>query len=199
MPIVTLTYKQLAPYVEGHWKNSAYASSPQRSWDSWKDPHRETLRLAVSCTGAKSLYELGCATGPNLNLLREWCPSLRLGGCDIRQEYVDWALEKGFEVETSALPKKVSTEWEVALSCYTMAYVHAETVLAQLKAVEGQHLILMEPHGSGEVLQQGENSIPRWYHDWPKLFALSGWVMAWRWPIIPSADDLRAVVVARRG
>lgn len=170
----------------------------QKAWDSWDNHHRTTLPTAVRNTGGESLYELGCGPGPNLRLLRAEFPSMPLGGCDINARLTRWATEHlGTPIECAPLPVKIGPEWEITLSCYTLAYCPRDVVVEQLASTDSQHLILMEPWGNGEVKQKGEESVPRFYHAWHKLLPDTGWSIMWRWPIA-YIDDLQVLTVASR-
>src|SRR5439155_1828386 len=106
-----------------------------------------TLATAVRVTEAESLYEIGCGSGPNLRLLREALRNLTLGGCDVRQEYVDFAYAHGLNVDCHALPYEVPAEWDATLSCYAMAYLDPTEVREQLGSIKSRSLIFMEPEG----------------------------------------------------
>lgn len=171
---------------------------PQRSWGSWDLPHRETLPQAVHGLYGKAVYEIGCGAGPNLRLLREKLPEVRLGGSDLNPGYVKWAREHlGLPITVQGLPQDVGPEWDITLSGYTMAYCPPDVVAQQLERIESQHLILMEPWGKGECVATGVAAIPTWYHDWRRLTGDTGWSMEWRWPIA-QRNDLNSLTIFRR-
>lgn len=188
----------LSTLVANHWALSESIASPERGWESWQAEHRQVIPMAVEKLGIKSLYEIGCGSGPNLRLLTSRLPWLQVAGCDIRDEYVTFAQKRGLLVDVLALPG-VITGYDAVLSCYMMAYLDPEQVEGQLRAIRCPWLLLMEPStkDSKEVLWRSNNSIPRWYHDWETLLANTGWVTEGLWPLKPVVDSLRFLRFAR--
>ena len=106
----------------------------------------------------------------------------------------------GVPVTIQSLPVDVGPEWDVTLSCYTLAYCPPNVVAQQLERIESEYLILLEPWGTGYCLQTSPIAPPHWYHDWRLLTGDTGWRMEWRWPL-PQRNELNSLTIfqQRRG
>ena len=179
-------------------------------WAKWQDEHRvmglTALRLLSPVT---SVYELGCGSGPNLRLLKEYWPvPLVLGGSEPSPGLAAWASEHlGIHIDQLALPGVPEDPWDVILTCYALAYVEPEDVLATFAALKARALVILEPNGAIQgapagLMQMTEDGhpvgVPEWHHDYPALLAESGWRMTWRWPMSRRVHGLNAVLIAER-
>ena len=183
-------------------------SSAAQMWESWQAPHREHLLHALGpLPPLRSLYEVGCGSGPNLRLIKEqYKHPITLGGADPSPGMAAWASEHlGIPIQTQALPDLPEEPWDAVISCYAFAYVEPEDVV---KALEGlrkiaKYLVIFEPNAhmypyEEPGLYSRGGALPEWAHDYPALLHDTGWLTLWRWPYIPPKDGLNAMIVARQ-
>ena len=178
--------------------------NPETMWESWKDPHRDTVLLALSCVPAfQNVYELGCGAGPNLRAIQARWPQIRLGGSEPNPGLAAWASEHlGIIIDRWALPDVSEAPWDVTLSCYAMAYVDEGTVTEVLRRIESPSLVLIEP--TAQVPPFGApglytgHAMPCYVHDYISLAAAQGWRPVWRWPILPHYQGLNTVLILER-
>lgn len=188
-------------------------ASVGKMWDSWAMPHRDHVLGALTLLSpVSSVYELGCGSGPNLRRIREFAPSVALGGAEPCEALAAWAEQRlGIVVDRTVLPEVTNgVPWDVVLSCYTLAYLDTPDVMAVLRTLRSRGhraLVLLEPDARGDmeglgVMQQGPDehgrtlvSMPIWLHDYFTLLPAAGWTLRWRWPITP-VGALRVAVVA---
>lgn len=177
---------------------------PKTMWESWKDPHRDKVLLALSCLPEfKSLYELGCGSGPNLRAIQSRRPGITLGGSEPNPGLAAWASEHlGVSIDRWALPDIPDSPWDVTLSCYAMAYVDVPTVTQVLTQVTSPHFVIIEPTAyvlpfETAGLYTG-HAMPCYVHDYQGLAESQGWRTLWRWPIVPHYQGLNAVLILER-
>ena len=175
----------------------------QKMWDSYRDPHRQQLLVALSLLGyVDTLHELGCGSGPNLRLVREVFPKIQLFGSEPNAELREFA-ERNFLVTASQLPDVDVSSCDVVLSMYTLAYVKdAKVVLEKLWDNANRLLVLIEPMAGIDPfekpgLYQG-HAMPSYVHDYVGLAETIGWRVLWRWPIIPHHQGLNCVLILSR-
>jgi trans-aconitate methyltransferase len=179
-------------------------------WSKWQDEHRVMGLMALKLLQpVTSVYELGCGSGPNLRLLKEYWPvPLVLGGSEPSPGLAAWASEHlGIHIDQSALPEVPEDSWDVVLTCYALAYVEPEDVLATFAALKARAMVILEPNGAVQgapaglmQMTDGGNpvGVPEWHHDYPSLLAETGWRMTWRWPMTKRVHGLNAVLIAER-
>src|SRR3990167_10633416 len=56
--------------------------------DGWQHPHRFMIAEILKKFSWKSLLEIGCASGPNLYLLKQIFPNTKMGGVDVSREAI---------------------------------------------------------------------------------------------------------------
>lgn len=180
----------------------------ERMWESWNHAHRKHVLNALVCLPAPgSLYELGCGSGPNLRLVRQAFPKMRLGGSEPNgglAAHASQALE--ISIERAEFPYAPGPEWDVTLSCYALAYADPSVARETLANIGTRHLILIEP--CAWVAPYGPpNEPPGYYagvamphcaHDYLAMTRDTGWTLTWRWPIYPNHQGLNMVLVAER-
>lgn len=179
-------------------------------WNKWQDSHRVTAMMALRLLEpVSSVYELGCGSGPNLRLLKEYWPvPLKLGGSEPSPGLASWASEHlGVHIDQTALPEVPADDWDVVLTCYALAYVEPEDVLTALSALKARALVIAEPNGNVmgapaglmQIVEGGQPvGVPEWHHDYPVLLEASGWRLTWRWPLVTKVHGLNAVLIAER-
>lgn len=173
-------------------------------WEDWQAPHRGYILGALSLLGPiTSVYEIGCNAGPNLRLLSQHMPDVELAGQELCKEAAEWAESHlCVPVSVGTLPDCLLSEpdqsVDVALSCYTLAYLDtpdaAETV-AHLTRMARKAIVLLEPMPMS-TLQPGPcrfDGLPEWRHDYEGL--LPGWRLTWKWPIVPSVQNLNGLAI----
>lgn len=199
--VIDVTDLNWKEYVEEYWRRNDTRSG-QGMWDSWKDPHRGQVLLAVQMLPKiKTLHEIGCGSGPNLRLLREYFPHLTLSGSEPRPDFREFAQREFPEVTDITLPSVPPLKVDAVLSVYTLAYVEdAAKVLAD---IHSRYLVLIEPTADVFPYQDAgmyinEKVMPCWVHDYPTLAAQAGWTTLWRWPILPHYQGLNVVSVYGR-
>jgi len=155
----------------------------------------------------KSVYEIGCASGPNLRKIREVDASIRLGGAEPCEPFAQWAEQHlGMTVDRGSLPTFVPPPgWDVVLSCYVLAYLNPEEVVLALSRLRNETrpkaLVFLEPEQPGEYGLLAERYTedvcgpPVWFHDYWTLLTDTGWAIQWRWPLLPPAHRLRNLYV----
>ena len=177
-------------------------SSPERMWDSWEDPHRKQILTALSCLPPfTSLYELGAGCGPNLRLIHYYRRQTKLAGFDTNPGHVAFARERGLEITHGDFPQAPGEEWDVALSCYALAYVEPEIAKDTIAAIGSKALVLFEPTALIEPFAQPglyQLGVPTFAHDYLSMLRDTGWRIHWRWPLYPHHQGLNVIVVAER-
>lgn len=175
-------------------------------WEDWSAPHRQHIPLALALVApVESLYEIGCNSGPNLRLARRYFPHLKLGGLEVAEVAATMAHDRlGVPIEQGSLPDDLpDSEWDVVLSCYTMAYLDPEdahTTMLRLNRMARLAIILLEPMAVGAlpVGQCRDDGLPEWRHDYERTFHAIGWRTAWKWPLIPPKQHTNAVLILQR-
>ena len=193
------------------WQQTHDQSSAEKTWSTAAAPYRDHILYAVAALLPKSVYEIGCASGPNLRRIREADASIRLGGSEPVESFAQWAeTHLGVTIDRRSLPAFVpSPTWDMVLSCYTLAYLaptEVTTALTRLRQeTRPRALVIIEPEQPGRyglMAEQRPGGIfpPVWFHDYWALLPATGWAVQWKWPILPPQYRLRNlyVVVPRR-
>ena len=179
-------------------------SAAQASWDSWRAPHRrEILETLDLLAPFDSLYEVGCQAGPNLRLIQNSHPGVRLGGSEPCPMAASWAFQQlGCRIDATALPDMApGAEADIVLSCYTLAYLAPDEIGAALRnmaAAARRAIILLEPMAWGgfAACQCRAEPLVEWRHQYHELIADIGWRIAWAWPIMAPVQNANAILIA---
>ena len=176
----------------------------QAMWDSWQAAHRPNVELAFRLLPkVESVYEVGCGSGPNLRLLREKFPHMRLGGSEPHDALREFAAEHlGLAIDSDELPHTPSG-WDVLLTCFTMAYVTAEKAAETFQRAQHRYAVILEPGAymvpfAHPAMYRREKKLPLYAHDYPNILKNAGWYIIWRWPIVPHHQGLNHLIVAER-
>ena len=175
------------------WFNQ-YHQSPeaQRDWETWQAPYRQGVLAGVDLLRAPSVFEVGCGAGPNLRLLQQARPHLRLGGSEPATHPRLWASEHlGLSIQSGPLPATLpGAEWDVVLSCYVMAYTNKKDVQSVLERCPTRGLILMEPEAAkapdfihDDQAQDGKWGHPHAHWNYREMLRDTGWHLWWVWPL----------------
>ena len=194
---------EVSEYFKKFWNDTR--RDAERMWESWMDPHRKHILNALVCVPPfKSLYELGCGSGPNLRLVQKARPDIRLGGSEPNEHLAQWASEHlEITVNREEFPHAPSSEWDVTLSCYALAYADRDTAKETIGNVGSRFLVLVEPcafvapFGPPDVYQR-EDALPHYVNDYLAIVAETGWSVMWRWPIYPDYQGLNMVLIVER-
>jgi ubiquinone/menaquinone biosynthesis C-methylase UbiE len=140
--------------------------------------HRDLILKQLSRWNFGSLFEAGCASGPNLIRIAKRFPHVALGGCDINDDAIRTAQETlGPTVVLQADPLwsifHSDKSADVVLTDAALIYIGPEkihTVLEEFRRVGRKHLLLVEFHSRNPLkrfllrLLKGYNS-----YDYKKL------------------------------
>lgn len=156
-------------------------------WESVADPHRGWMLQAVAALGgAASLLEIGCQSGPNLRILRNYYPNMRLMGLDVnelalqtgRRLFEDEGLT-GVDLRVGTVPGALAAvpddAFDIVLSVYTLAYQNPEDIvqtLGECLRVARRALILIEPTPAGDQEEQhtvAGSDYVEWRYDYVRL------------------------------
>lgn len=175
-----------------------------KMWASWEDKHRAQILTALTCIPPfRTVYELGCGSGPNLRRIIHARPGVIVGGSEPNESLAAWASEHlGVPIERAPLPELPISTWDVTISCYTMAYVDAAIVRRVLETCRSRNFIILEP--TAGVVPFGEpgvytgHAMPCYVHDYHTLAQEAGWNILWRWPLYPHHQGLNVVLTLER-
>ena len=192
--------------IDDFWQSTERLPEPM--WASWQDKQRTQILTALSCIPPfRSVYELGCGAGPNLRRILHARPGVIVGGSEPNENLAAWASEHlGIPIDRDELPHAPGPSWDVALSCYTMAYADESTVRQTLENVRSRNFIILEPTAGvvpfgapGPYIEEGEPPcVPCYVHDYLGLAELTGWRVLWRWPLYPHHQGLNVVLTLER-
>lgn len=171
-------------------------------WDSWKDPHRSQLMLAIRLLDVGTLHEIGCGSGPNLRLLRDTFSKMYLSGSEPNKSLREHC-QKYFPCDDITLPDTPWKSYDCVLSFYALAYVErAGDVLRDLYDRGNKHMVIIEPSAGFHPFQQPGlyqgHAMTSYVHDYAQLASWAGWSVLWRWPIIPHYQGLNCVLILTR-
>ena len=173
-----------------------------KMWDSWKDPHRGQVLQAIRLLDIGTLYEIGCGSGPNLRLLRDYFSKMYLAGSEPNQSLRDHC-RKYFPCDDLTLPEIPTKSYDCVLSVYTLAYVeNIEPVFSGFYDNGTKYMVLVEPSAGiypfdKPGLYQG-HAMTSYVHDYPRLAGYHGWKIEYRWPIIPHYQGLNCTLILTR-
>ena len=173
-----------------------------KMWDSWKDQHRAQILQAIRLLDVGTVYEIGCGSGPNLRLLRDYFPKMFLSGSEPNTDLRNHC-SKYFPCDDLTLPDVPNKSFDCVLSVYTLAYVeNVGKILWDLYNAGNKYLVLVEPTAGFHPfdkpgLYQG-HAMPSYVHDYLALSKDAGWSVQWRWPIIPHYQGLNCTLILTR-
>lgn len=156
------TWRRISPaYFEG-------------CWNSIHRPHRQPILDAIaSLMPATSLLEIGCNAGPNLRLIHERWPEVRLVGIEVNAAAAIYAGCQGITCVTGdlryELPRLGAGEFDIILSCYCLAYIEPDEiadVLAHMVRIARVGLVIAEPMAFSGMSVPEAAGIPEWRHDY---------------------------------
>jgi hypothetical protein len=129
----------------------------------------EALRRVPDWT---TLFEVGCHCGPMLWAVHLAFPGVRLGGCDVNLEAVEFAREKWPGVRHGAFPGVTDDVPDravgVALSCYTLSSTSPdglESALAEMARIASKAVVICEPMSwDGKTAKRTSDGFCEWRH-----------------------------------
>ena len=142
-------------------------------WNSYDCAERRVIISAIAKLAPASALELGSNVGPNLRLLAQEVPNIRLVGVDVNPE----AVRRGNQLLTQAgisnahlvvgritemLSGFPAGGFDVVFSCYALTYVHPHDLpdtLQHCLRIARLGLVLVEPGKAAE-------RVPSWCHDY---------------------------------
>lgn len=180
------------------------ARDAEKMWQSHEDKHRTQILTALSCIPPfRSVYEIGCGSGPNLRRIVHARPGVIVGGSEPNVGLAAWASEHlGVPIEVVEMPALPPSTWDVTLSCYSMAYVDKEIVKQVLADVRSRNFIILEPTAgvvpfAAPGVYSG-HAMPCFVHEYETLATAAGWRILWRWPLYPHHQGLNVVLTLER-
>lgn len=145
--------------------------------DSLQHPHRKLLLEAIKeFEPVDSLLEIGCASGPNLSLLREKYPNAILHGIDIsshairvaRQHFKNDRHTHLTVGDTDGLESIETKSIDVVFCDAILIYIGGESIVAVLKnmlRIAKKGIVLVEQMPTTNAQKETHNQL----HDYPKL------------------------------
>jgi hypothetical protein len=127
-----------------------------------------------------------------------------VGGFEPNVGFATWAREHldGARIDVAEFPHVPGTDWDVALSCYALAYADPDVVRETLEKLGPRTLVLIEPTAYVQPYHTpglyGHVAMPHYAHDYLTLLHDTGWRTLWRWPLYPHRHGLNVVTVAER-
>jgi len=120
---------------------------------TWNHPHRQLIVAALKSIGWTSLWEVGCACGPNLVKITKEFQGKQLGGSDVNPDAIALAEEtfKGarFHVESAEDLLLSDKSVDVVLSDASLIYIGPQKihkVMNELTRISRNHILLCELH-----------------------------------------------------
>ena len=171
---------------EFYWKYRHYYFNrwPEKylSKESINAPHRKALlRIISKCRPFDNIFEIGCASGPNLYLLAKNYPKIKILGSDISKPAImygkKWFEEKNIK-SISLFVSKAEESFkrfpdksiDIIFSCAALIYLDSKTIkktIREIMRVCRKKVIFIEYH----TKQSNSFFDSCWYHNYEKLFA----------------------------
>ena len=120
--------------------------------DGWQHPHRYMIVEILKKFKWHSLLEIGCASGPNLHLIKQAFPQSKLGGMDVSKEAIKVAsqnLHKDIHLDVGSAYEGFLSDnsCDVILTDMTLIYVDdIKRALKEFKRLSGRAVVLCEFH-----------------------------------------------------
>lgn len=139
-------------------KHKKYWKERKIDWQAhysstWDHPHRQIIIQALKSFNWFSLWEVGCASGPNLIRIVKDFPNRQLGGSDVNAEAIELArstfVNGKFHVESVEDMLISDRATDVVLSDATLIYVDPfkiKRVLHEVLRISRNRVILCEFH-----------------------------------------------------
>ena len=170
---------------------------------TWQHPHRSVIIEVLKTFPWRSLWEIGCASGPNLVRITKDIPGRELGGNDINKDAIELARKtfKGAMFEVSSCENVLLSDkaCDVTLSDMTLIYIgprKIEKVLREIKRFTRNRIVLVE-FDSKKWWRRLWLRLRSGYHayDYKKLLEKCGYydVMKYKIPeqFYPNADPVQ--------
>lgn len=169
---VDFFYWKFRHFIDPTWAES-YVSE-----ESLNHPHRKLLvDVASKYAPFDSLFEMGCASGPNLFLLTKRFPNATFSGIDISKRAIDtgnaWFAKKniknvslsvgGFDFLTT-IP---DASFDIVMSDAALLYADSkeiEAVVHNMIRISKKSVILVEQHTDGDSFYNSH-----WIHNYKKI------------------------------
>lgn len=151
-------------------------------WNSKNHPHRKKILKALREIAFESVLELGCNAGPNLAVIKEKFPHVKLSGMDINQSAVDNAhtylnVIHGMDADIKCGNIKEHIPFalhDIVLVDAVLMYVEPDAIKKVIKEASGlakKAVILVEWDGDSFL---GDLKGFHWARDYQKLLEEQG-------------------------
>lgn len=149
-------------------QHSAYWKNRDIDWNqaytaTTMHPHRDLILKQLSEWNFGSLFEAGCASGPNLLRIQKAFPHVQLGGCDISDSAIATAqtlLGDKVMLQADPVDKIFHSDktTDILLTDACLIYIGhdiIDNVLREFKRVTRKHLLLVEFHSTSPIKRLG--------------------------------------------
>ena len=131
--------------------NQAYMST-------WDHPHRQMLVDILKKLKWGSLFEVGCACGPNLVKIVKEIPNVQVGGTDVSSDAIDLAkktFQSAYLTVGSADDILMSDDsTDIVLTDMTLIYVsQIDKAIKEIKRVARNYVLLCELHSPSWLIE----------------------------------------------
>lgn len=161
-----------------YWKYRKNINWKEAYFDSYEHPHRFLIIEALKKMRFGSVFEIGCAAGANLFLIKKNFLDARIGGIDLNEDAIKTAkqllprsgvLETGNALDIFLSDKSV----DVVLTDMTFIYINPLKIheaIEEIKRICRNNLIMIEFH-SGSFLKRWGLRLATGYnaYDYKKL------------------------------
>lgn len=177
--------------IKGFFKDTAYWSrwwkNRKIDWktsylDGWQHPHRKVIIDELRKKPFGSLCEIGCASGPNLKLIRKEFPSVQLGGIDVNAEAIRLAKtvlpDAIFDVRPAHDLFFSDKSVDVSLTDMAMIYESPRTImrsLREIRRITRNRSVFVEFHHPSWLKRMVLRSLLGYNaYNWPKMLERAG-------------------------
>lgn len=170
--------------TKGHikyWKDRELDWKTQY-FDTHGHPHRELLMRTMARFRFGSVFEVGCASGPNLVRIHYGFPHVQFGGCDVSEDAIKFAKDafpKAFLNVSPAHDIFLSDKSvDMVISDACLIYVGRNMInktLQEIKRVTRRNIVFCEFH-SDSLYQRTRLQLESGYYayNWKKLLEKNG-------------------------
>lgn len=139
-------------------RHKKYWAERKIDWDqaytsTWDHPHRKYIVEALKSFRWFSLWEVGCASGPNLIKIAKELPNRQLGGSDVSADAIETARKTfvggRFKVESVEDMLLSDDSVDVVLSDATLIYIDPSKIdkaMHEITRVARERILLCEFH-----------------------------------------------------